>query len=58
MSKVSPEVVAIMRKALEVYLSEVRDSRLKDSVKKMYSRDAEYFVRWLDDDFEPGANVL
>ena len=39
------------------YGEEVETTDLKPSTKKTYILHARNFVRWLDDDFEPGSNV-
>lgn len=57
MAKVSPEVLAIVREALERYIAEVENSYLSPAAKKTYSAHSEEFVRWLNDDFEPGGSV-
>ena len=57
MAKVSPEVLAIIREALERYAHEVQESQLADNTQTTYLLHSNNFVRWLNDDFEPGARV-
>ena len=58
MPKVSKETLILIRDALERYQEEVIATSLKPSSKKTYLLHAEHFVRWLADDFEPGASLL
>ena len=58
MSKVSQEVLRIVQAALQRYCDEVDASPMTDNSKDTYKLYPDQFVRWLDDDFEPGANVL
>ncbi len=57
MAKVSPEVSEIVEKAFERYVQEVEESNLSEESKKTYIEHSSTFVRWLNDDFEPGAQV-
>ena len=57
MPKVSPEVLKSVQKALDRYIEEVEGSRLSQNAKQTYIGHSREFVRWLDDDFEPGAHV-
>ena len=57
MPKVSSEVLKTVQKALVRYEAEVEDTPLAPSAKKTYLLHAENFVRWLSDDFEPGATL-
>ena len=57
MAKVRPDVLAAVRAALLEWEWEVTESGLKPSSKTTYIDYAREFVRWLDDDFTPGANV-
>ena len=57
MPKISPEALNEVQKALGRYVQEVEKAPLYPSTKRTYIRHARTFVRWLDDDFEPGANV-
>ena len=54
MSKVSPEILTAIQEAYERYVSEVNTSDLTPESKLTYLSHAQQFVRWLDDDFEPG----
>ena len=58
MAKVSPQVVAIVRGAFERYVQEVKSSGLKENAQKTYLLHSHNFVRWLNDEFEPGATIL
>lgn len=44
-----------VKNALENYREEVNASNLAPETKRTYLRHADTFVRWLDDDFVPGA---
>lgn len=57
MPKVNPEVLKIVQEALERYADEVESSRLSPNAKQTYIGHSREFVRWLDDDFEPGIHV-
>lgn len=57
MAKVSIEVLNAVQDALERYETEVEDSPLRRSAKDTYVLHARHFVRWLEDDFEPGASL-
>ncbi|MCE2469126.1 MAG: hypothetical protein J4F32_01130 [Dehalococcoidia bacterium] len=46
-----------MQAALENYVVEVKATNLAQSSKDTYIPHAEHFVRWLDDDFEPGSRT-
>lgn len=57
MQRVSQPCLKQVREALETYAEKVEASKLSPSTKQTYLRHAETFVRWLEGDFEPGANV-
>lgn len=57
MPKVSHEVLTIIQQALNRYIEEVEATHLSPLSKTTYIGHSREFVRWLDDDFEPGANV-
>ena len=57
MQRVSKPCLKQVREALATYTEEVEASELMPSTKRTYLRHAETFVRWLEGDFEPGANV-
>ena len=66
MPKVNTEVLKSVQEALERYKETVSDTALSpcyppalDSPrsKETYLLHAEHFVRWLADDFEPGATL-
>lgn len=55
--KVSSSTLEEVKAALEEYKKAINDSCLSDVSKKNYVRYPEQFVRWLDDDFEPGLRL-
>ena len=57
MPKVSPEILKAVQDALDRYEREVEDTPLATSAQNTYLLHARHFVRWLDDDFEPGATL-
>ena len=57
MPQVSAEVLKAVQDAFQRYETEVLDTNLEASSKSTYIDRARYFVRWLDDDFEPGASL-
>ena len=57
MARVSLVVLQAVEEALQRYEEEVEASRMTSQSKITYRDHARQFVRWLDDDFEPGANV-
>ncbi len=57
MTRISPECLSQVRKALKAYREEVEATNLTHDTKGTYLRHAESFVRWLDGDFEPGSKV-
>ena len=57
MAKVSPEALREVQAAFEQYSKEVDESNLVPTSKPTYRDHAWQFVRWLDDDFEPGTHV-
>ena len=56
MPKVSQKSIAEILRALERYEAEVNVAPLTRSTKHTYILHADHFVRWLQDDFEPGSN--
>ena len=56
MPKVNAETLKRVQDALEKYEMEVSDAPLSPNSKKTYILHARNFVRWLDDDFEPGSS--
>ena len=46
-----------VKEALEKYRRVVESTGLQPSTKQTYLLHAENFVRWLDDEFEPGVNL-
>ena len=55
MAKVSETMLQAVQAALQAYEEEVMASTMSKNSKKTYIHRAQLFVRWLDDDFEPGA---
>ena len=55
MAQVEPIVLTAIKVALARYTQEVNNSDLADTAKWTYIENATRFVRWLDDDFEPGS---
>lgn len=55
--KVSAETLEEVELALDVYINEVEASLLRRATKHTYVMHAHNFVRWLKDDFEPGATL-
>ena len=54
MPKVPSDVLQCIEEALRQYEAEVHVANLRPSTKKTYTIHARHFVRWLNDDFEPG----
>ena len=57
MPKVSPAALKEVQDALEQYRKEVAATLMTPSTKDTYLLHSTNFVRWLDDDFEPGATL-
>lgn len=57
MVKLDSETLGKVRDLLEGYEREVEATGLQPSSKRTYILHARHFVRWLDDDFDPGSNV-
>ena len=57
MPKVSLMTLQEVQEAFRRYEQTVEVSPLRLSAKNTYLLHARQFVRWLDDDFEPGATV-
>ena len=55
MPKVSQNSIAEVLRALEKYEAEVNTAPLTRKTKNTYISHADNFVRWLQDDFEPGV---
>ena len=54
--KVDSETLAKVRRAFEDYKDEVDAAPLSDRSKHTYTLYPDMFIRWLEDDFEPGVN--
>ena len=57
MPKVTMQALEQVQSALDRYVAEVENSELSPSSKVTYIDHAWQFVRWLDDDFQPGSNI-
>ena len=57
MPKVNADTLQAVQDALERYEAEVSETLLAPSAKRTYLLHARHFVRWLADDFEPGATL-
>ena len=57
MAKVTREMLTAIRTSFEQYKEEVENAGLKKATEMTYLRHADTFIRWLDDDFEPGATL-
>ena len=58
MAKVSREVLEAVQDALQRYEREVEATGMTGQSKSTYLLHARHFVRWLDDDFEPGVQLI
>jgi hypothetical protein len=54
----SQETLKIIRSAWQSYEATVNGTPLKPNTKETYLRYAEMFVRWLEGDFVPGADLF
>ena len=54
MPKITQSALAEVRQALKEYDEEVNNTKLSLESKVAYVAHAKQFVRWLEDDFEPG----
>jgi hypothetical protein len=57
MPKLQPDSLREVEAALARYVHEVQQSKIAPTTKRTYIRHAETFVRWLNDDFTPGAHT-
>lgn len=57
MPKISGESLSQVQAALENYEEAVNATLMTEQSKKTYLLHSKNFVRWLDDDFEPGATL-
>jgi hypothetical protein len=57
MPKVSSTALREVEHALQHYTEEVEQTAMTETSKGTYLLHAQHFVRWLNDDFEPGAWV-
>ena len=57
MPKVSANISIAVQDALERYKEVVEATEMTLTSKKTYLLHAKHFVRWLADDFEPGAKL-
>lgn len=56
--KVPPEVMKQVEAAFRQYEAEVEQSELKLSAKHTYLLHSRQFVKWLKDEFQPGARKV
>lgn len=54
--KTNQECMSEIERLLQQYLKEVDDSNLKPLSAQMYKVQSVNFVRWINDEFTPGAN--
>ena len=57
MPKVTPFIQSVVERAFERYEKDVEASELRPASKLIRINQAEYFVRWLKDDYEPGESL-
>ena len=57
MPKVSQDALNQVKNALEQYEREVNGTPMANNTKNTYLLHSRNFVRWLNDDFQPGVNV-
>ena len=57
MPKVTPSTLREVKTALAAYIAEVEAAPLKPKTMHTYCQHASSFVRWLNDEFTPGATV-
>lgn len=57
MTKPVSDFLSHVREAFEDYRAEVEASNLAPASRVTYLRHAETFVRWIEGDFQPGAQV-
>ena len=54
MAKVNREFLEDLRAAFELYSEAVNQTTLSRHSKRTYLSDVQRFIRWLEDEFEPG----
>ena len=57
MPKIKNDALLQVQGALDRYEKEVEATNCTPKTKETYILHAQHFVRWLDDDFEPGAKL-
>lgn len=57
MPKINAEALRVVKGALSKYEDEVNGTALRPNTKETYILHADNFVRWLEDDFEPGVTL-
>ena len=57
MPKIDPTTLAEVREAFEQYKEACETSKLRPKAVETYTRYVDMFIRWLDDQFEPGATL-
>ena len=58
MPKLDPATMRKVERAAERYLREIDESFMTENSKETYRSHVENFVRWLNDDFEPGGTLV
>ena len=54
---INDEALRLVKNALDQYETEVDSTNCTEKTKRIYVLHTRHLVRWLDDDFEPGANI-
>ena len=57
MPKINAEALKAVKGALSKYADEINGTNLRPNSKETYILHADNFVRWLEDDFEPGGTL-
>ena len=57
MPKIPPAALVAVQKAYAQFIEEVEASPVARATKDMYTGHVRGFVRWLDDDYTPGAGI-
>ena len=54
---INDEALRLVKDALDQYETAVESTNCTEMTKRTYILHARNFVRWLNDDFDPGVNV-
>ena len=54
---INDEALRLVKNALDQYETEVESTNCTEKTKRTYILHARNFVRWLDDNFEPGSTI-